>query len=280
MTGYVNNTLHHFNHVKPKSTTSTIFNTKKNIWRRCSKQEADGHVTNTIWRESEANWTNSWIIIILRVWCKKHVNITINCHGINNWPYWTILEECKPIIGLHCNPSKCSRPFSRFRHYFTRQYRCVGSEWTTITQLWSRIFLLKKDTLKMYAWSHKWTSTCTLQHFKICCRLFSRSRNRGLFCNGKRCHHSTNMLEEMGHPQPITQVCTDNIVASGIANDAINQQRYRALNMRFCWILNQKNFENFLIAWKKRTRKSCKLFYKTSFCKASQICTSDLSTEK
>ena len=33
-----------------------------------------------------------------------------------------------------------------------------------------------------------------------------------------------NTLKEIGHPNPITQVCTKNTTASGIANDTIKQQ--------------------------------------------------------
>ena len=48
-----------------------------------------------------------------------------------------------------------------------------------------------------------------------------------------------NTLEEMFHPQPITQVCTDNTTAAGIIDDTVNQQRSRAMNMRYFWIRDQ-----------------------------------------
>ena len=49
-----------------------------------------------------------------------------------------------------------------------------------------------------------------------------------------------NTSEEMGHPHPITQVCTDNTTAAGIVNGTIKQQLSRAMNMRYFWICDQK----------------------------------------
>ena len=54
----------------------------------------------------------------------------------------------------------------------------------------------------------------------------------------------------MGHPHPITQVCTDNMTAAGIANDTINQQRSRTINLRCFGIRNQKTLILFIIARK------------------------------
>ena len=49
-----------------------------------------------------------------------------------------------------------------------------------------------------------------------------------------------NILEEMGHPQPITQLCPDNTTATGITNYTMKQQLSRAMNMQYFWIRDQK----------------------------------------
>ena len=48
----------------------------------------------------------------------------------------------------------------------------------------------------------------------------------------------------MGHPHPITQVCTDNITATGITKNTTKQQQSRATNMRYFGIRDEKTFKN------------------------------------
>jgi hypothetical protein len=59
----------------------------------------------------------------------------------------------------------------------------------------------------------------------------------GFFVNAKEGKILSTTLDEMGYPQEPTPIQTDNSTASGIANDTINQQRSRSINMRFYWIL-------------------------------------------
>ena len=47
-------------------------------------------------------------------------------------------------------------------------------------------------------------------------------------------------LEEMGHPQLPTPVHIDNSTAVGIVNNTIKQQRSRAMEMRYFWLLDQQ----------------------------------------
>jgi hypothetical protein len=44
------------------------------------------------------------------------------------------------------------------------------------------------------------------------------------------------MLEEMGHPQPPTQIQTDNSASYGILNNKANQKLSKAMYMRFYWV--------------------------------------------
>ena len=145
-----------------KATTSTISRTRKDVWRKCPKHEANKYITSTICGTSEDNWEDRWEILILFMLCIQHVPGTLKFHVINNLPYRTRREECKPILGLYGNPSKCRRPISRFRHDFMRRHRCVVSDWTTSTQFCYRVFLLRYYTFKMCMGAPKWPSTCKL----------------------------------------------------------------------------------------------------------------------
>ena len=52
-------------------------------------------------------------------------------------------------------------------------------------------------------------------------------------------------LEEVGNSHPITQVCTDNITTTGVANYKMKQQPSRAMNMWYFLIRNQKPLKTF-----------------------------------
>jgi hypothetical protein len=55
--------------------------------------------------------------------------------------------------------------------------------------------------------------------------------------------------EEMGYRQPPTPVQTDNSTACRIANDNIKQQQLRAIDMRFYWVRDRVQQQQFHIYW-------------------------------
>ena len=55
--------------------------------------------------------------------------------------------------------------------------------------------------------------------------------------------------EEMGHPQPATEIKTDNTTAKGIADNTLKQQRSKAIDMRFYWIRDRVSQQQFKITW-------------------------------
>ena len=57
-------------------------------------------------------------------------------------------------------------------------------------------------------------------------------------------------LEEMGHPQPPTPVQVDNSTALGIATGTIKQHKSKSMDMRFYWIRDRINQDQFSIYWK------------------------------
>ncbi len=71
----------------------------------------------------------------------------------------------------------------------------------------------------------------------------------GLFVNAKEGEILRTTLNEMGYPQEPTPIQTDNSTASGIANDTINQQRSRSIDMRFYWVRDRVKQGHFIVFW-------------------------------
>ena len=61
-----------------------------------------------------------------------------------------------------------------------------------------------------------------------------------LFLNAQDAKILRLTLEELGHPQPPILIHIDNSTAVGIVNNTIKQQRSRAMEMRYFWLLDQE----------------------------------------
>ena len=68
-----------------------------------------------------------------------------------------------------------------------------------------------------------------------------------LFLNAQEARILRLTLLELGHPQPPTPVHVDNTTAVGIVNNPIKRQRSRAMEMRYFWLLCQKNNKYFKV---------------------------------
>jgi hypothetical protein len=60
-------------------------------------------------------------------------------------------------------------------------------------------------------------------------------------------------LEDLGHLQPPIRIQTDNECAMGILNDTVKQKRSRAIDMRFYWLRDRIDQNQFVVFWKKGT---------------------------
>ena len=58
-------------------------------------------------------------------------------------------------------------------------------------------------------------------------------------------------LEEMGHPQPATPIQVDNSTACGLANRTIKHRRSKAIDMRFYWVQDCVDRNQFHVYWIK-----------------------------
>jgi hypothetical protein len=70
-----------------------------------------------------------------------------------------------------------------------------------------------------------------------------------LFVNGKEATVLRQTLMDMGWPQPATPIQTDNSTACGIVNRTVKQQKSRAMDMRFYWIRDRSDQNQFHIYW-------------------------------
>ena len=71
-----------------------------------------------------------------------------------------------------------------------------------------------------------------------------------LFLNCQEAIFIRIILEEMGHPQPPTPVQIDNSTALGIEKCTIKQRKSKATDIRFYWIRDRSNQDQFNIYWK------------------------------
>lgn len=73
----------------------------------------------------------------------------------------------------------------------------------------------------------------------------------GLFHNTKYGAMLRTTLAKMGHTQPPTPIQTDNSTATGITNGTVRQCKFKALDMRFCWIQDCVRQGHFLVYWRR-----------------------------
>ena len=70
-----------------------------------------------------------------------------------------------------------------------------------------------------------------------------------LFMNAKEALPLRITLTELGHPQPPTPLCTDNNTANGIINGIFKQDRSKAIDVRFCWLVDRVQQGQFNVCW-------------------------------
>ena len=70
-----------------------------------------------------------------------------------------------------------------------------------------------------------------------------------LFHNTKEATPLCTTLEELRHPQPPTPVLVDNSTAVGLANNTVTQRRSRAIDMRFYWVRDRIDQNQFHVYW-------------------------------
>ena len=72
---------------------------------------------------------------------------------------------------------------------------------------------------------------------------------RALFLNCKEGKIIRLIIQELGHTQPPPPVHCDNSTAAGIANNMVKHQCSHSMEMRFFWIADQVQLQNFNVQW-------------------------------
>ena len=88
------------------------------------------------------------------------------------------------------------------------------------------------------------------QIIKLVCASTVESELAAIFINSKEAIKLRQALEAMGHPQPPTDITTDNETAAGIVKQTIRQNKSRAMNMRYFWVLDQDKEGVINVRWK------------------------------
>ena len=70
------------------------------------------------------------------------------------------------------------------------------------------------------------------------------------FYNAKEALPFRVTLAEMGHPQPPTPMEVDNETAIGFLKSTMKQKRSKAIDMKFYWVRDRFNQNQFMIYWR------------------------------
>ena len=90
----------------------------------------------------------------------------------------------------------------------------------------------------------------------------SEAKIGALYMNAKLAVPMRTTLAELGHPQPPTPIQTDNSTANGIVNSTIRQNQSKAIDMRFYWLRDRVEQNQFLIYWAPRAINLADFFTK------------------
>jgi hypothetical protein len=90
---------------------------------------------------------------------------------------------------------------------------------------------------------------CTI--IKVVVFSAAESELGAFFFNSKEAAALRTTMNDMGHPHPATPIQTENLCASGIANDTVKQRRSKAVDMRFYWILDRVQQNQFVVHWRR-----------------------------
>jgi hypothetical protein len=70
-----------------------------------------------------------------------------------------------------------------------------------------------------------------------------------IFVNAKTGTVTQETLREMGHPQDVTELKTDNITSDGIASKTVLQKRSKAMDMSYYWIQDRIEQGQVDVSW-------------------------------
>jgi len=79
----------------------------------------------------------------------------------------------------------------------------------------------------------------------------AEAESAGLFHNAQRAVPIRYMQSQLGHPQPPTPMKTDNETTNNFIHNNVMQKRSKSWDMRYYWLRDQHNQNNFDFYWDK-----------------------------
>jgi hypothetical protein len=88
---------------------------------------------------------------------------------------------------------------------------------------------------------------CAILHFIVASA--AEAKLGALFLNCKEGMIFPMTLEELGYPQPKTQIYWDNVTAIGIANNTVKRQHLQSMEMRYFWVCDKIAQDAYSVKW-------------------------------
>ena len=124
-----------------------------------------------------------------------------------------------------------------------------GASYLSEKKAWSRagghFFLSRHKSISPNEPVHTVTNI-----FRNMMALAAESEISAAFANSQAALPLCKALLDLGHPQPLTPIQTDNSTANGFLNEIIKAKRIRAINMRFYWLIHRMHQNQFTVYWK------------------------------
>ena len=70
-----------------------------------------------------------------------------------------------------------------------------------------------------------------------------------MYLNAQASVATRNTLADLGYPQFRTPLLSDNTTATGVANKTVHQKRSKAMDMRWYWLQDRVQLDEFLPIW-------------------------------
>ena len=83
-----------------------------------------------------------------------------------------------------------------------------------------------------------------------------------VFMNAKEGAALRTILENIGYPQPATEILCDNMCAVGLASDTLSQKQTKSIHMQFHWIRDRVRQQQFQVTWRKGVHNLADFFTK------------------
>ncbi len=209
---------------------------------RCtgSNSRPRGHFPETFSRGNQGNPMHCWqhTVLCLCCWHNCPHGIELNCYRADKGDD-KYNATSKATFRLPCHQPRRNHTVPCLRH----DYECAFGRILPF-QIWHvKLRLLTffmgwtakdGDPIKL---NRAFFTLCAILRFVVASA--TEAKIGALFLNCKEGMIFLLILEELGHPQPKTQVHCNNATAVGIANNIVKRQHLQSMEMRYFWVCDK-----------------------------------------